>query len=154
MIKLLKYSFIAALFSGLVIFISSCNEDENLPPATPPVIAILSISPDTVVQFQDSVIIEIQYEDQNGDLGSPDPDQLDLEIKDSRLNSADAYHVKPLAPPGTNLFIRGVLSVELPPLFLLGNGSEETVSFNIRLRDQNGAWSELLTSDPITVVRQ
>ncbi|MEX1187994.1 MAG: hypothetical protein WED33_01970 [Bacteroidia bacterium] len=145
------------LFALSIIFmlcLAACKKEENLPPPSPPVIAILSISADTITEFQDSLIIKLQYEDQNGDLGSENPDKLDLEIKDSRLTTPDFYHVKPLAPAGTALFIRGVLRVELPPLFILGNGDSETLSLDIRLRDQNGKWSELVSSDPLVVIRQ
>ena len=38
---------------------------------------------------------EIQYEDPNGDIGSDDPDGQDIEVKDSRLNTPDYYHLKP-----------------------------------------------------------
>ena len=153
MMKFINY-YLTVLLAVLAFSLDACKKEENLPPAAAPVIAVLSISPDTLVQFQDSVIIELQYEDQNGDLGSDNPDQLDLEIKDSRLNAPDFYHVKPLAPAGTSLFIRGILRVQLPTLFLLGNGDAETLNFDIRLRDQNGAWSEMVNTDPIVVIRE
>ena len=153
MMKFINY-YLTVLLAVLAFSLDACKKEENLPPSAAPVIAVLSISPDTLVQFQDSVIIELQYEYQNGDLGSDNPDQLDLEIKDSRLNAPDFYHVKPLAPAGTSLFIRGILRVQLPTLFLLGNGDAEVLNFDIRLRDQNGAWSEMVNTDPIVVIRE
>jgi len=79
MMRFINY-YLTVLLAVLALSFDACKKEENLPPAAAPVIAVLSISPDTLVQFQDSVIIELQYEDQNGDLGSDNPDQLDLEI--------------------------------------------------------------------------
>lgn len=132
----------------------ACSKEESPAPATAPAIGIISISPDTLVQFQDSVVIVLQYEDVNGDIGSIDPDVNDLEVKDSRLQAADYYHIQPLAPEGTSLFIQGTIRVVLPAPFLLGNGDAETINYSVRLRDQNGAWSEEASADPIVVIRE
>jgi hypothetical protein len=134
---------------------ASCKKEEVIQfPASPPVIGVLSLSADTLVEFQDSLIIELSYEDKNGDLGSFDPDIKDLEIKDDRLPAADFYHVIPLAPEGTTLFINGTLRLVLPPQFRLGNASIEQTSFNIRLRDRNGTWSESVRTDPVFIIQQ
>ena len=97
----------AAIASIVIILFSACKKEENVYPAAAPVIAVLSASPDTITEFRDSLVIEISYEDQNGDLGNADPDIKDLEIKDARLSQPDYYHVIPLSPEGTTLFING-----------------------------------------------
>ena len=147
-------SYFSLLVIGMILLVSACKKEETLPPQSAPVIGILSVTPDTLVQYQDSVVIVIQYEDQNGDLGSIDPDKHDLEIKDSRLQFADTYHVKPLSPDGYSLFIRGTLNVTLPTMFLLGNGNLEQVTFSIRMRDRAGQWSAEVDSDPIFIKRE
>jgi len=141
-------------FSFLLLFvICSCKKEDD-PVESSPIIAVLSIGPDTVVQFTDSVILEIRYEDMNGDLGSPDPDINDLEIKDSRLSGPDTYHVRPLAPAGYSLFINGTLRIKLNTLFLLGNGTSETAVFTVKLRDQAGNWSQEVNTDPVVIIRE
>jgi len=142
---------IGAVLLGALAFSSSCKKEEEIAEAKAPVIGVISIGPDTVKQFTDSVFVEIQYEDPNGDIGSADPDGQDIEVKDSRLNTADYYHVKPLTPAGYSLFIRGKLRIKLNTLFLLGNGQFESISFTIKLRDQAGKWSNEVTTDPVVI---
>jgi hypothetical protein len=139
---------------SLPLLLNSCKKEEDEPVQnTAPTISIASLSTDSVKEFVDSVIVEISYQDAQGNLGSIDPDVNDLEVKDSRLSQPDFYHVKPLAPEGYTLNISGKLRIRLSTLFLLGIGDEETATFTIRLRDQSGEWSAPVTSDPITIVR-
>lgn len=142
---------IVLMLLGVFAFTSSCKKEEEIAEAKAPVIGVISIGPDTVTQFTDSVFVEILYEDPNGDIGSDDPDGQDIEVKDSRLNTPDYYHLKPLTPAGYSLFIRGKLRIKLNTLFLLGNGQFETVTFTIKLRDQSGKWSNEVTTDPIVI---
>ena len=144
-------SSIAAMLLGAFAFSSSCKKEEVVEESKAPVIGVIAINPDTVTQFTDSVFVEIQYEDPNGDIGSIDPDGQDIEVKDSRLNTPDYYHVKPLTPSGYTLFIRGKMRIKLNTLFLLGNGQFETVTFTIKLRDQSGKWSNEVTTDPVVI---
>lgn len=138
----------------LLIMWTSCTEKERVPAPAPPAIGIISITPDSILQFQDSAFVTIQYEDVNGDVGSSDPDKKDLEVKDSRLAQPDLYSIQPLTPNAMELFINGQIKVKLPNLFILGNGDYESVTFSIRLRDQSGEWSQTVTTDPIVIKRQ
>ena len=145
---------IQIMLISLPLLLNSCKkEEDNLVENTAPTISIASLSTDSVKEFVDSVIVEISYQDAQGNLGSIDPDINDLEVKDSRLSQPDFYHVKPLAPEGFTLNISGKLRIRLSTLFLLGIGDQETATFTIRLRDQSGEWSAPVTSDPITIVR-
>jgi hypothetical protein len=139
---------------SLPLLLNSCKKEVDEPVQnTAPTISIASLSTDSVKEFVDSVIVEISYQDAQGNLGSIDPDVNDLEVKDSRLSQPDFYHVKPLAPEGYTLNISGKLRIRLSTLFLLGIGDQETATFTIRLRDQSGEWSAPVTSDPIKIVR-
>lgn len=133
-----------------IIILSSCKK-EILP--TEPTIELVSVSPSTVVQFKDSVIITIKYKDNNGDIGDELADENSLQLKDSRLPKADFQHIKPLAPIGSNIKIEGELKIKLNALFLLGNGTTETTVFTIKLKDQAGNWSNEVTSSPITITQ-
>jgi hypothetical protein len=148
----IKLLFLPAFALGILVH--SCRKDKEEIASEAPVIALLSVSADTVVQFKDSVIIELKYADKNGDLGNIDPDVNDLEVKDSRLNTPDYYHIKPLSPEGTSLFIKGTLRVKLNQLFLLGTGNNETVQFTFKLKDRAGNSSKEIKSDPVVIVRQ
>ena len=150
----IRMSIIKLVLFAMPFLLNSCKkEEDDQVQNTAPTISIASLSTDTVKEFVDSVIVEISYQDAQGNLGSVNPDINDLEVKDSRLNEPDFYHVKPLAPEGYTLNISGKLRIRLSTLFLLGIGNQETATFTIRLRDQSGEWSAPVTSDPITIVR-
>lgn len=132
--------------------LGACQEDED-PLSMIPVLRVESITPTNVNQFQDTITMVIFYEDADGDLGSEDPDENVLSVKDSRLDIADFYHVKPLAPIGANVPIQGTLEVNLRTAFLLGNGDSEEISFTVRIQDRAGNYSETVISPTITVVK-
>ncbi len=139
------------LFCLFLLSFSACTDDEDPIPNGVPIIRVESISPKTAKQFEEPVELVLYYEDANGDLGSEDPDELTLAVKDSRLENPDMYHVKPIAPPGANVPIQGTLSVIIKSVFLLGNGDSEQITFSVRIQDQAGNWSEEAVSPPITV---
>jgi hypothetical protein len=144
----IKYSLISFLF----LFFFSCKKKAKVVVDPVPTIELVSINPSTVTEFKDSISITIKYKDANGDLGDDNPDELSLEIKDSRLSKADYYHVKPLAPnTGKDIPIEGELRVKLNSMFLLGTGTKETVTLNIKFKDRAGNWSNEVVSSPITI---
>ncbi len=144
-------------FMGMMLvsfFFISCNkseDDEEEVAAPEPSISFLSIEPAEVTEFDNQIKIVIGYKDNNGDLGSYDPDVFALEVKDSRLDSADLYHVPPLAPVDEELIIQGELNILVNNVFVLGNGTEEVISFNIRMQDRAGNWSNIINTSTIVV---
>lgn len=141
--------FIQLLFLMVLV---SCEQKNLADSPVPPVVSILSISPDTIQQFQDSVIVILRYEDMNGDLGDPDADVGVVEIKDSRLAEPDWFHVQPLAPLDVNIKIEGTLRIKLNSVFLLGNGTVEPVNFTIRMKDRAGNFSAAVQSETLYIV--
>jgi hypothetical protein len=140
---------------SIMILIFSCKkeEKENELDGNNPVIELISVTPTEIVEFKDSIIIMLKYEDSDGDLGSEDPDENFLEIKDTRLEKPDYYFVPPLSPPDAKVHIKGTLKVAVKNIFLLGNGDTETTSFEIRMRDRTGNWSNTVTSQTLTISR-
>lgn len=117
-----------------------------------PSIELLSITPQNVKEFKDSISILLKYKDVNGDLGDSNPDELSLEVRDSRLQSADKYHIQPLAPnTGKDISIEGELRIKLNSMFLLGAGTSEQSILTIKLKDRAGNWSNEVTSQPIII---
>ena len=141
-----KVSFILLL---LTVIFSSCKKEEDAPKV--PEISLISITPLSLVQFEESIYIVIGYKDLDGDIGYENPDSYALQIKDNRLTNPDWYHVPPLSPIGSNVSIEGELSVKISSLFLLGNGSQEETSFAIRIIDRAGNWSEEITTPQISI---
>lgn len=140
----------------LILIISSafvtCKKKKVPEPDPVPTLELISITPSTVKEFQDSILIRLKYKDANGDLGDLSPDEHSLYIKDSRLPNPDTYHVKPLAPVSSeNIPIEGELTVKLNSLFLLGNGNSETTTFSIKMKDRAGHWTTEFNSPTITI---
>ena len=144
------------LIGGVIVslcVISACKKKKEEPAPDPiPTIEVISVSPSTVKEYQDSVIITLKYKDANGDLGDPSPDELSLYVKDSRLPNPDKYHVKPLAPISSDdIPIEGQLTIKLNSLFLLGTGNTELTTLGIKMKDRSGNWSAEVSSPQITI---
>lgn len=132
-----------------VLIISSCKkEDDSLFN-----ISLLSTSPISLQEFQENIIVDIEYEHSKGFMGFYDPDYLSLEVKDSRLVNADYYHLIPLNPPDNELEIKGIIKLEIDAPFILGSGNLETLFFTIRIQDREEEWSNEIFTPLISVSR-
>lgn len=120
--------------------------------AVTPRIELVGVNTTTLVQFQDTLRLTLAYEDGDGDLGTSDPDVNLVTVRDDRLPEADTYYLPPLAPEGTTVSIQGEIILELPPLFLLGNGSQEAVMLTVTLTDRAGNMSNAVAVE-IAVIR-
>lgn len=129
--------------------ISACKKEEEKP--TSPTLAYKSISATEVQSYQNEVKVVFSYEDFQGDLGTQDPDEMTLFVKDARLDQADQYHVPPMTPEMQELHIKGDYEVTLSNLFLLGNGASETTTFSIQIRDRAGNLSNTIQTDVVTI---
>tara|TARA_B100001094_G_C17952211_1_gene681137 strand:- start:436 stop:825 length:390 start_codon:yes stop_codon:yes gene_type:complete len=128
---------------------SSCKkEDDSLFN-----ISLLSTSPISLQEFQENIIVEIEFEHSEGFMGFYDPDYLSLEVKDSRLTNADYYHLIPLNPPDNELEIKGIIQLEIDAPFILGSGNLETLFFTMRIQDREGEWSNDISTPLISVSR-
>ena len=138
------------LFVSLLVFIiSSCKkEDDSLFN-----VSLLSTSPISLQEFQENIIVEIEFEHSEGFMGFYDPDYLSLEVKDSRLTNADYYHLIPLNPPDNELEIKGIIQLEIDAPFILGSGNLETLFFTMRIQDREGEWSNDISTPLISVSR-
>ena len=141
------YQYIVAVLLILLVF--SCKKEE---PSPYPEIEFVSISETEVEEFNNQIEVFISFKDVNGDLGTIDADDLTLKIKDARLNDYDWFHIPPLTPNSEELEIEGTFSIQLNPLFLLGNGDEESTHFSIQIKDRSENWSNQITT-PTVIIR-
>ena len=132
-----------------VLLLSSCKKEDN----SYFNISILSTTPISIQEFQENIIVEIEFEHSKGFMGFYDPDYLSLEVKDSRLLNTDHYHLIPLNPPDNELEIKGIIKLEVDAPFLLGSGNLETLFFTIRIQDREGEWSNEISTPLISVSR-
>ena len=118
-----------------------------------PFIKMIGVSSTTIIQFKDSVVITFEYTDGDGDIGETAPDLNDLQIKDKRLSKADYYFVKPLSPPGSEIKTKGTIAVQMKNTFLLGTASSENTTFELKLKDRAGNWSNSIFTPTITITK-
>lgn len=129
---------------------ASCKKDE--PDPTSPIITFLSLSADSVEQFNNAVVIRFSYEDFQGDIGQPDADDYSLRIKDARVSAFDWYHIPPMTPDLKELHIKGTYELTLDPLFLLSTGQIENTNFTFQIKDRSGNWSNEIETSFIAIV--
>ena len=139
---------IALISLGIILFFS-CKKDDKY--SNTPEIEFISLSPNSTNEFSEPVNLKISYKDGDGDIGTNDPDDYTLHIKDARLPNADEYHIQPLTPPGNELQIEGELNIVITGLFVLGSDTTETTHFNVKLKDRAGNWSNEVVTSSITI---
>lgn len=147
MIKYINISFLLIVS----LYGASCKKDSAV--SSVPVIKFLDVNSTSIKEFKDSLVLRFEYSDADGDIGEDNPDKNDLFIKDRRLANADYYFVKPLSPPGSEIKIKGIISVQIKNTFLLGTGNSELTQFDIKLRDRAGNWSNSINTPNITITK-
>ena len=147
-----KMKKILIILFGIAVIAGCSKDDETTEELSyEPSIAFVELTPLEIDNFKNSVTLTISYKDNNGDLGFDDPDQYALWVKDSRLDSADWYHIPPLSPVGKSLIIQGKLDIVLNSIFIIGNGNEELMSLSVKIRDRANNWSNIIHTPSITV---
>ena len=79
-----------------VLVMAGCKKEDDDQRA--PVLEFKSISTSSVEQFNNNLLITIQYEGYQFCNGTADPDDYSLLIKDSRLSDFDCYHLPRMTP--------------------------------------------------------
>lgn len=131
---------------------AGCKKEVDNGISNVPAIEIRQVAPLTIEEFDGNVKVFLKYQDGDGDLGYPEADSLSLEVWDARLSEPDWYYVPALAPVGETLTIKGELEITLNGTFILGNGTSETTTFTLRIRDRAGHWSNTVQTPTITIV--
>jgi hypothetical protein len=144
--------YLLILYFSIVIL--GCKEEAvtNVSKSIIPVIEFVSINQDTFKAFEDSVVIQINYSDGDGNLGNIDADVNSVFVRDNRLTKYDEYYLKPLAPPNSSIPISGSLNVQLPPLFHLTPTPVESTRFEVYLIDRAGNKSNVIVTPFIYIV--
>jgi hypothetical protein len=137
----------------LISAISGCKKEEIVVANPNPLLRLVSVSSKNLKQFKDSLIITIEYTDGDGDIGETNPDLNDLQIKDQRLSKPDYYFIKPLTPPNANIKVKGTIAVQIKNTFLLGTADSEITTFELRLKDRAGNWSNSVKTHVITITK-
>jgi hypothetical protein len=118
-----------------------------------PEIELVGVSHDTVTEFVDKLIMSVEYQDGDGNLGFVEPSKYAVFVRDLRLDEFDGFYIGPLAPLDTEIAIQGVLHIEFPNLFVFGNRDHETTAFEIKFVDRAGNESNLVQTGNVVVKR-
>ena len=138
-------------WAGIVLIglLWSCEKEETLDEV--PKLELISITPQSVVQFEDSVVISLSYEDGDGDLGGFPADSVNLFVVDNRNNIPFEFRIQEMVPGGKEVPIKGTLNVVLPNLYLTGESSQESVTFSIHAFDRAGNKSNVVSTPAVLV---
>jgi len=146
------FKYITLLTLGLSFIFSSCKK-EKIDTSTVPKIEFISISPSTVIEYQDSINIVISYDDYDGDLGVNDANVKNLFVTDSRNNVTYEYRISQLSPDGSTIHIKGNLNTIIKNTAITDNSNSQTVSYSVYLKDRAGNQSNTVSTSAVTVTK-
>jgi hypothetical protein len=142
-----------ALFAllAVVVFMTACKKDkvDLLDPT--PVILEVTVSPNSVVEYQDSIVFAVTYRDGDGDLGENSPDAANLFVVDNRINVTERFRIRELAPSGSDIPITGTLQVTLRNTGITDNSASQTFDYTIYMVDRAGNESNRVVTPEVTV---
>lgn len=150
----LTYGRISGWMILLLLVMSSCREDEEIPYSDSPEIELLEVSHDTLVEYVETLVLSIRYQDGDGDIGYESPDKYALHVRDTRLERFDGFYIGPVAPPGSSVPVEGKIDIEFPNLFVFGNGQFEKTFFEIKMIDRAGHESNVLLTDAVVIMKE
>ncbi len=136
-------------------FNSGCKKDDDPFANKVPQIELLSLTPQMVVEFNDSLVFKIKYRDNDGDLGENNPSVKNLFITDNRIGIVYDYRIQQLAPTGSSIAIEGTLQVVLNSVARTDTSlAQESATFSVYVKDRAGNKSNTVTSGAITIKEQ
>ncbi|MFN0188066.1 MAG: hypothetical protein ACKVQV_05135 [Bacteroidia bacterium] len=131
---------------------SGCQKDDDPFANKVPTIELLSLTPQMVVEFNDSLVFNIKYRDNDGDLGENNPSVKNLFITDNRIGIVYDYRIQQLAPTGSAIAIEGTLQVVLNSVARTDTSlAQESATFSVYVKDRAGNKSNVVTSGAIII---
>ncbi len=156
LINIFKHpSILLLIISTGILGSSGCQKDDDPFANKVPTIELLSLTPQMVVEFQDSLVFNIKYRDNDGDLGENDPNVKNLFITDNRIGIVYDYRIQQLAPTGSAIAIEGTLQVVLNSVARTDTSlAQQSATFSVYVKDRAGNKSNTVTSGAITIKEQ
>lgn len=140
---------------SLLFFLSfaivSCKKEDEIGPI--PEIEFISVTPQNVQEYTDSLVFTIKYRDGDGDLGENDPDAENFFLADSRNNVIYKFRIPQLAPDNSSIIIEGNLNVTLANTAIIDGSGSQTFSYSIYVKDRAGNQSNTVTTSMVTVTQ-
>lgn len=147
--------FLVGVMACCLLWSAGCQKDDDPFANKVPTIELLSLTPQMVVEFQDSLVFNIKYRDNDGDLGENDPSVKNLFITDNRIGIVYDYRIQQLAPTGSAIAIEGTLQVVLNSVARTDTSlAQQSATFSVYVKDRAGNKSNTVTSGIITIKEQ
>lgn len=138
------------LVFSVVLTLWACKKEE-ISFGTTPSLEFVSISPSSITELQDEVIVTVLYRDGDGDLGENTPDIKNLFVTDSRNDVQYSFRVQQLAPSESGISIEGQLEINLKTLTVVSEATTESASFEVYIVDRAGNKSNVINTSIITI---
>lgn len=140
------------LFILALCVVVSCKKEAD--PRDPvPYIEVVSITPSIVKEFEDSVVIALDYRDGDGDLGGVPADEYNLFVVDRRINVPFEFRIQELVPGGLDVPISGRLNLVIRNLFITDGSDQQQVDFEIYAFDRAGNESNRVITQKILIIK-
>ncbi len=133
-----------------LLFVLSCKDDEPVFPVEP-AITLTGISPSSATEYADNVVITIQYEDGDGDLGENTDGVKNCFVTDNRVGVTYQYRISQLAPTSSNIHIKGDLNIDLGGQSITDNSTSQSANYTLYVVDRAGHKSNSVTTGNITI---
>jgi PIN domain nuclease of toxin-antitoxin system len=137
-------------YFALVAVLLSCSKEEGQENVEP-VLTFDSMTPTTVNELVEEIVLKFSYNDGDGNLGENDASVKNLFITDSRNQVVNSFRVKQLSPDNSTIAIEGSLNVTISPLVITDGSTSEKGTFSLYMTDRAGNKSNVITSSEFTI---
>jgi len=137
------------IYLSAIVLLFSCEKEQVI--SDTPIIEFKSISPATVQEYSDDIIITISYSDGDGDLGENNPDIHNLFVEDNRNGIVYQFRIPHLAPDNNSIAIEGDFNITINGSGITDESSSQQVNYAIYVTDRAGNKSNTITSSNITI---
>jgi len=147
----MKTRYFPALYLLIALSFQSCKKDKEITYGDAPEIAFVSISPQSVMELQDSITIVISYVDGDGDLGENNANINNLFVTDTRINITYPFRVQQLGPDNPDITIKGKINIVLKNTGITDGSAQQSVTYALFIKDRAGHQSNTITTGAIMV---
>lgn len=137
------------IYLCVIVLLFSCEKEQEI--SDTPIIEFKSISPASVQEYSDNIIITISYSDEDGDLGENNPDIHNLFVEDNRNGIVYQFRIPHLAPDNNSIAIEGDFNITINGSGITDESSSQQVNYSIYVKDRAENKSNTITTSNITI---
>ena len=137
------------IYLCVIVLLFSCEKEQEI--SDTPIIEFKSISPATVQEYSDNIIITISYSDEDGDLGENNPDIHNLFVEDNRNGVVYQFRIPHLAPDNNSIAIEGDFNITINGSGITDESTSQQVNYSIYVKDRAGNNSNTISTSNITI---